>query len=391
MERIILVRYGEIGLKGLNKSFFIDMLIRNIKNSLTFLRHLKIENIQGRFILRVYEEDVQRTTEALQKVFGIVSVSVACRVNNDMEQISDMALKLMKETVEAHGYTTFKVVARRANKAFPISTPELNQEIGGLILDNMKDLSVDVHDPQAKLYIEVREKTYIFTEILHGKGGLPVGSGGKATLLISGGIDSPVAGYMIAKRGVELIGVHFYSYPYTSERAKEKVIRLMEIVARYSGMIKLYIVPFTDIQLEIGEKCNDKMSTLIMRRYMMKISTIIAKMEKAPGLITGESIGQVASQTLESLLVTDNATDLPVFRPVIGMDKNEIIKIAQEIDTFETSILPYEDCCTVFVPKHPMTRPKLDEIVKEESKIERATELIDIAVKNCEVLEIYAK
>jgi thiamine biosynthesis protein ThiI len=241
------------------------------------------------------------------------------------------------------------------------------------------------------LYVEIRESAYLYTDIMQGKGGLPVGTGGRAALLISGGIDSPVAGYMISKRGVELIAVHFHSYPYTSERARDKVIKLMEIVARYSGRVKLFVVPFTDLQLAIGEFCNERYSTLIMRRYMMKIATEIAKKNKAMALITGESVGQVASQTMESLMVTDNATDLPVFRPVIGMDKSEIIAIAEEIETFETSILPYEDCCTVFVPKHPQTKPKLENVIREEALVENADELMKRAIEDTEMIEIYGK
>ncbi|SHE28108.1 tRNA uracil 4-sulfurtransferase ThiI [Alkalibacter saccharofermentans] len=391
MEKIILIRYGEISLKGLNKSFFVDTLIRNIKDSLKYLEYKKMEKIQGRFVLRVEEKDIDRACKSLLRIFGIASISVATRVESDMETIKSTANILVKNEIDLSEPKTFKVNARRGDKKFPLTSPQINGELGGFILSEFPELDVDVHNPDMVLYLEVREKTYMYTSIMQGKGGLPVGTGGKAALLISGGIDSPVAGYMIAKRGVNLIAVHFHSYPYTSERARDKVIRLMEIVARYSGRVKLYIVPFTDLQLAIGEHCNERYSTLIMRRYMMKIATEIAKRNKAMALITGESVGQVASQTLESLMVTDSATDLPVFRPVIGMDKNEIIAIAEEIETFETSILPYEDCCTIFVPKHPQTKPKLENVIREESFVENANELMNKAIDETEMLEIFGK
>jgi thiamine biosynthesis protein ThiI len=391
LEKVILIRYGEISLKGLNKSFFVDTLIRNIKDSLKFLDYKKIQKIQGRFILRVEEKDIDKACQALLKIFGIASISVAVRVESDIEIIKETAKILVERQLDLNEPKTFKVNTRRADKKFPLTSPQINGELGGFVLKEFPQLNVDVHDPELVLYVEIRESAYLYTDIMQGKGGLPVGTGGRAALLISGGIDSPVAGYMISKRGVELIAVHFHSYPYTSERARDKVIKLMEIVARYSGRVKLFVVPFTDLQLAIGEFCNERYSTLIMRRYMMKIATEIAKKNKAMALITGESVGQVASQTMESLMVTDNATDLPVFRPVIGMDKSEIIAIAEEIETFETSILPYEDCCTVFVPKHPQTKPKLENVIREESLVENADELMKRAIEDTEMIEIYGK
>jgi thiamine biosynthesis protein ThiI len=391
LEKVILIRYGEISLKGLNKSFFVDTLIRNIKDSLKFLDYKKIQKIQGRFILRVEEKDIDKACQALLKIFGIASISVAVRVESDIEIIKETAKSLVERQLDLNEPKTFKVNTRRADKKFPLTSPQINGELGGFVLKEFPQLNVDVHDPELVLYVEIRESAYLYTDIMQGKGGLPVGTGGRAALLISGGIDSPVAGYMISKRGVELIAVHFHSYPYTSERARDKVIKLMEIVARYSGRVKLFVVPFTDLQLAIGEFCNERYSTLIMRRYMMKIATEIAKKNKAMALITGESVGQVASQTMESLMVTDNATDLPVFRPVIGMDKSEIIAIAEEIETFETSILPYEDCCTVFVPKHPQTKPKLENVIREESLVENADELMKRAIEDTEMIEIYGK
>jgi thiamine biosynthesis protein ThiI len=388
MKKVILIRYGEIGLKGLNKGYFIDTLIRNIKNSLWAVKNKKLEKIQGRFLLEVEEEDLDLVIHRLRQIFGIASISVATVVDKNMEDIKEVCSRLAEGKM-LEGLTTFKVQARRSDKGFPLNSPQINGEIGGHLLDQFQNLTVDVHRPQFQILIEIREKAYVYTDLLPGKNGLPVGTGGKAALLISGGIDSPVAGYMIASRGVEIIGVHFHSYPYTSDRAREKVITLMEKVAVYAGKITLFVVPFTQIQLAIGEHCDEKYSTLIMRRYMMKIATLIGKEQGAGALITGESIGQVASQTMESLLVTNAATDLPVFRPVIGMDKHAIIRIAEEIDTFETSILPYEDCCTIFVPKHPQTKPKLEHVLKQETYLEGIDDMIQTAIADAERLEIY--
>ncbi|NJD03030.1 MAG: tRNA 4-thiouridine(8) synthase ThiI [Ruminiclostridium sp.] len=283
---------------------------------------------------------------------------------------------------------TFKVETKRGDKRFPLQSPEINAQLGEYILDNIPGLKVDVHNPSFTLYVEVRESTYIYSVIIPSNGGLPVGTNGKAILLLSGGIDSPVAGWMMAKRGVEIEAVHFYSYPYTSERAKDKVIELGKILARYCNRINLHIVPFTEIQLEINEKCPQDQITIVMRRAMMVISEMIAVKTGAQALITGESMGQVASQTIQSLAVTNAAVKMPVFRPLIGMDKNEVIEIARKIDTFETSILPYEDCCTVFVAKHPKTRPRLEEIEKHEAGLQ-LTGLIEKAVDNTEVIQLY--
>lgn len=388
MKKVILIRYGEIGLKGLNKGFFIDTLIRNIKDSLRSLKDKRLEKIQGRFILHVKEEDLELACERLERIFGIASISVATVVEKEMEEIESVSRLLAQEKIE-EGFTTFKVQARRGDKSFPLTSPQLNGALGGHLLKSFDVLSVNVHDPDFQIYLEIREKAYLYTDIIPGKNGLPVGTGGKAALLVSGGIDSPVAGYMIASRGVEIMGVHFHSFPYTSDRAKEKVIKLMEKVAVYSGKITLFVVPFTEIQLAIGEHCEEKYSTLIMRRYMMKIATEIAKRNGASALITGESIGQVASQTLEALNVTNAATDIPVFRPVIGMDKHAIIHISEEIDTYETSILPYEDCCTIFVPKHPQTKPKLEHVEKQESYLPEIDEMMEKAILESERLEVY--
>ncbi|MBQ4145931.1 MAG: tRNA 4-thiouridine(8) synthase ThiI, partial [Clostridia bacterium] len=283
---------------------------------------------------------------------------------------------------------SFKVEAKREDKQFPLNSPQICQEMGGRILKNVPGLRVDVHNPDILVQIEVRKKAYVFTKKFSGAGGMPVGTNGKAALLLSGGIDSPVAGWMISKRGVGLDAVHFHSHPYTSDRAKEKVIELAKLLTPYTGRIYLNIVPFTEIQLAIIDKCPKNYLTLIMRRIMMRIAEKIAEKNGARALITGESIGQVASQTMESLAVTDNAVSMPVFRPCIGMDKEEIIKISKKIDTYETSILPYEDCCTIFVPKHPKTRPEIAEVVEAEKLLENLDEMIEKAIAEKEVIKI---
>lgn len=385
MEKVILVRYGEISLKGLNRSYFMNKLNRNMKAALAQYQDIKIQPIQGRYLIECLEEDRDQVVQSLRKVFGIVSVSPAIRLENDLDKIKGVALQLMKKGNS--DIKTFKVESKRGNKNFPMKSPEINKEIGAHILINTENIKVDVHNPDTKIYVEIRENAYVYNEIMSGSGGLPVGSSGKVALLISGGIDSPVAGYMVAKRGVELIGVHFHSFPFTSERAKEKVIDLTKIITQYTGPIKLFIVPFTKIQTKIGQKCDERQTTLIMRRFMMKISERIAKKEEAKALVTGESIGQVASQTLESLNVTNAAVNLPVFRPLIGMDKQEITEISYKINTYETSILPYEDCCTIFVPKHPETRPKLEKILKSEELL-NVEELIEEAIDSVEIINL---
>ena len=382
MEKVILVRYGEISLKGLNRSYFMNKLYKNMKAALANYKDVKIEKIQGRYLISCKENDIKQIVESLSRVFGIISISPAYRMDNDMDLIKKTALEVMKNR---EGLLTFKVESKRGNKEFPLQSPEISRKVGAYILSNIKDLKVNVHDPDTRIYIEIRKEAYVYDEIIYGLGGLPVGSNGKVALLISGGIDSPVAGYMIAKRGLELIAIHYHSFPFTSDRSKEKVIELARIMTQYTGPIKLFIVPFTNIQTEIGEKCDERQTTLIMRRFMMKIAEKIAEGEKAKALVTGESIGQVASQTLEGLVVTNAAVDMPVFRPLIGMDKQEIMDKAQDIKTYETSILPYEDCCTLFVPKHPETRPKLEKIIHSERFLD-TNSLIESALKSMEFI-----
>ncbi|HHX18607.1 MAG TPA: tRNA 4-thiouridine(8) synthase ThiI [Clostridium sp.] len=389
MEKVILIRYGEIMLKGLNRPAFEKKLVDNIKRAISNLGKVNVRKIQGRIYVEPIDGnyDFDECINLLTKVFGIVSVSIVWKMESDFDKIKENALKMATKLVEEKGYTTFKVETKRGNKKFPMNSPEISRELGGYILSNIPKLSVDVNKPSFVIYVEVREYTYVYSEIIPAVCGMPIGTNGKAMLLLSGGIDSPVAGWMIGKRGVEIEAVHFYSYPYTSERAKEKVIDLAKILCLYCHKINLYVVPFTDIQLEINEKCPHEQSTIIMRRVMMRIAEKIAKKTGANALITGESIGQVASQTIESLAVTNASVDLPVFRPLIGMDKNEVVSLAKKIDTYETSILPYEDCCTVFVPKHPNTKPKLERIIMSEEKAD-LNDLIEKAIEDTELLTI---
>ena len=389
MKNVILVRCGEIILKGLNRPVFEEKLVSNIKKSLYGLGRIEVKRSQSRIYIEPESEDYDfnAALKRLTKVFGIVSVSPVWKVETDFEVLKEYSLRLAGDLVSRKGFKTFKVETKRGNKRFPMESPEISRELGGHILEGIPSLSVDVNHPSFILYVEVRESSYIYSEIIPANGGMPIGTNGKAMLLLSGGIDSPVAGWMIAKRGVEIEAVHFYSYPYTSERAKEKVIELARILSTYCGELKLHIVPFTDIQLEINEKCPQDESTIIMRRIMMIISERLAKSAGALALVTGESVGQVASQTIHSLSVTNAAVTMPVFRPLIGMDKNEVIEIARRIDTFETSILPYEDCCTVFVAKHPKTKPKLERIIQSEKKMD-IEPLIENAVNNTETLSI---
>lgn len=368
MNKVLLLKYGEIILKGLNRPLFEDALVRNLKRC-AGNENIKIWKAQATVYVEPKDDSVDMDGLAvkLSKVFGIVSVAVAQTVPKELDKIGALAAQMIK----TEPGKTFKVEAKRADKRFPYKSPEICMEVGGAILDENPHLTVDVHNPDILVMVEVRDfAAYIYTSKIPGVGGMPVGTNGRATLLLSGGIDSPVAGYMVAKRGVEIDAVHFYSYPYTSERAKQKVLDLAQLLAGYCGRINVHIVPFTEIQLAINEKCPKEQMTIIMRRIMMYIANAVAKKNGSLALVTGESIGQVASQTIQALSVTDDASELPVFRPVIGMDKDEIITIARKIGTFETSILPYEDCCTVFTPKHPNTKPVLEKIKKSEGLLD---------------------
>ncbi len=388
MQKIILVRYGEIGLKGLNRSLFEDVLIKNIKKSLVKMKKINVVKSQARIFIEPEEDfDFSSAIDNLKKVFGIVSMSIAYKMNTDLEQIKANSILYVKNILEKNDYKTFKVETKRGNKTFPIKSPEISALIGEEILNNFDELSVDVVNPDFILYVEVRENSYIYSEKIPAFGGMPIKTNGRALLLISGGIDSPVAGWMMAKRGVEISAIHFYSYPYTSERAKQKVIDLTKILANYCERIELFIVPFTEIQEEINDKCPNDQMTVIMRRAMMKIAEEKAKEIGAQALVTGESMGQVASQTMHSLVVTDKAVEMPVFRPLIGMDKNDIIETAKKIETYETSILPYEDCCTVFVAKHPKTKPQIEQIIEIETNANLCGK-IEKAIKNTEKILI---
>ncbi|MBQ3669446.1 MAG: tRNA 4-thiouridine(8) synthase ThiI [Clostridia bacterium] len=378
MRELLLVRFGEVHLKGQNRPYFLRMLVEDVKKALGD-PSVRVWLADGRIYVSDFK-DMEETATRVSKVFGIYSVSPAYETEKDLEQICSLAADMMKDVKG-----TFKVLCRRSDKHFPMNSQELAAYAGGRILEKNPALTVDVHKPETEMWIEIREKACLCNREIMGVGGLPMGTSGKALLLLSGGIDSPVAGYQIMRRGVNCQAIHFASPPYTSARAREKVLELARIIGKYEYGMKVHIVPFTDIQMAIHEKCLDELSTVIMRRFMMKISDRIAKQNGCQALITGESIGQVANQTVEALSCTDIMTDLPVFRPLIGLDKLDIIHIAEKIETYETSILPYEDCCTVFTPRHPMTKPKLDKVEKEESKLD-ADAMIEAAIRDTETI-----
>ena len=389
MFKAFLLKYAEIGVKGKNRYIFEDALVKQIQ--------LALEKVDGEFEIvkvsgRIYaiakdEFDYDETVSALTKVFGIVGICPLVQIEDDgFDDLSEKVIEYLKKMYPGKNYT-FKVNARRARKNYPLSSPEINMELGGRILDAIPNVKVDVHNPDIMVNVEIREKINIYTETIKGAGGMPIGTAGKAMLLLSGGIDSPVAGYMIAKRGVTLEATYFHAPPYTSERAKQKVIDLAIIVAKHSGPIKLNIVNFTDPQLYIYEVCPHEELTIIMRRYMMRIAEHFAKESGCLGLITGESIGQVASQTMQSLNATNEVCELPVYRPVIAFDKQDIIDISNNIGTYETSILPFEDCCTIFVAKHPVTKPNVNIIRNSEAKLgEKMDELVKKAIETVEVV-----
>ena len=386
-----LIKYGEIGIKGKNRYIFEDALMRQIRFALKDVDGIfNVHKSQGRVYVDCEGDfDYDEAVAGLKRVFGIVGICPVIHVEDKgFEELKKVVVNYMDEMYPDKN-TTFKVEARRGKKSYPKNSMEINCEIGEAILEAFPEIKVDVHKPAIKFNIEVREEIYIYSEIIPGPGGMPVGTNGKAMLLLSGGIDSPVAGYMISKRGVGLEATYFHAPPYTSERAKQKVIDLAKLVSKYSGPIKLNIVNFTDIQLYIYDKCPHDELTIIMRRYMMKIAEHFAKESGCLGLITGESIGQVASQTMQSLMATNDVCTLPVYRPVIGFDKQEIVDIAEKIDTYETSILPFEDCCTIFVAKHPVTKPNLNIIRRsEENLTEKIDELFEQAIQTVETIVV---
>ncbi len=382
---LILLKYGEIALKGLNKPLFERKLMANINRRLDKIGKFSVRRAQSTVYVEPLDNaDMNEAVEALKQVFGIVNICPVVKCEKNMESIAETVVECVRDN--RCGEKTFKIEAKREDKNFPLNSPQICMELGGKVLEAYPDFKVDVHNPDMVINVEVRQDAFVYTKKEKGAGGMPSGTNGKATILLSGGIDSPVAGYMIAKRGVELEAVHFHSHPYTSDRAKEKVIDLAKQMSKYCGKINLHVVPFTKIQLEIIEKCPENYLTVIMRRIMMRIAEKISVKQGSAALITGESIGQVASQTMESLVCTDNAVNQPVFRPLIGMDKEEIVTISKKIDTYETSILPYEDCCTIFVPKHPKTKPNLDEIIKAEETLVDIEEMIAEAMAEEELI-----
>ena len=389
MYKAFLIKYAEIGVKGKNRYLFEDALVTQIKYALKKCEgEFAVRKTQGRiYVDALTEFDFDETVEHLQRVFGISGICPVVYVEDEgFEKLCEDVTGFIK-TVYPEQNKTFKVQSRRARKNYPKDSMTINMDMGAAILKAFPEMRVDVHNPEVMINIEIREKIYIYSETIPGPGGMPVGTGGKAMLLLSGGIDSPVAGYMIAKRGVKLDAVYFNAPPYTSERAKQKVIDLAKIVSRYTGPIYLHIINFTDIQLYIYEKCPHEELTIIMRRYMMRIAEQIAKDTECLGLVTGESIGQVASQTMHSLVATNEVCELPVYRPLIGFDKMEIVDVSEKIGTYETSILPYEDCCTIFVAKHPVTKPNLKVIRRHEENLnEKIEEMVKQAIETDELI-----
>lgn len=390
MVRSFLIKYAEIGVKGKNRYIFEDKLTSHIHHALKRLDgNFSVTKESGRIYAHAASEfDYDEVVAALQCVFGIAGICPMVQIEDKgYDDLKEQVVKYIDETYPDKNFT-FKVDTRRANKQYPHTSDQINRDLGEIILETYAETKVDVHNPDVLLHVEIRGKLInLYSLVIPGPGGMPVGTNGKAMLLLSGGIDSPVAGYMIAKRGVMIEATYFHAPPYTSERAKQKVVDLAKLVSRYSGPIKLHVVNFTDIQLYIYDQCPHEELTIIMRRYMMKIAEELAKKDNCLGLITGESIGQVASQTVHSLAVTNEVCTLPVFRPVIGFDKQEIVDISQKIGTFETSIEPYEDCCTIFVAKHPVTKPNLEYIRKSEKKLEeKIDEMLKQAVETAEVI-----
>lgn len=391
MYKAFLIKYSEIGIKGKNRYIFEDALCSNIRHVLEHCEgSFEVTKERGRvYIEALTDFDYDETVETLKKVFGIAAICPVVLIDNkEWSNICIAAKKFVAAQYEDRNFT-FKVAAKRSDKSYPMTSPEIGREMGAVLLEEFPEMKVDVHSPEKRITIEIRGKAYIYSMVISGPGGMPLGCSGKAMLLLSGGIDSPVAGYMIAKRGVTLDAVYFHAPPYTSERAKKKVIDLAKKVVPYSGSIRLHVINFTEIQMAIYEKCPHDELTIIMRRYMMRIAEKLAHDSDCLGLITGESIGQVASQTMYSLRSTNEVCELPVYRPLIAFDKQDIIEISQRIDTFETSILPFEDCCTIFVAKHPVTKPNVNVIRKSETKLEDVIdEMLARAYDTDEIIDI---
>ena len=391
MFKAFLIKYGEIGVKGKNRYLFEDALVNQIKFALKEVEgEFAVTKVDGRIYVQAQSEfDYDETVDALKRVFGIIGICPMVQIeDNGFDDLAATVVEYFKQTYKNMNFT-FKVNARRARKNYPLDSMQLNAELGHVLLEAFPELKVDVHKPDVLLQVEIRQQINIYSIEIPRPGGMPVGTNGKAMLLLSGGIDSPVAGYMIAKRGVKIDATYFHAPPYTSERAKQKVVDLAKLVARYSGPITLNVVDFTEIQLYIYDQCPHDELTIIMRRYMMKIAEELANRSDCQGLITGESIGQVASQTIKSLYCTNEVCTMPVFRPVIGFDKQEIVDLSEKIGTYETSIQPFEDCCTIFVAKHPVTKPNLNVIRKSELKLaEKIDDMVRKAIDTVEKIEI---
>lgn len=388
MNDIILLKLGEIILKGLNRRYFEQKLMANVRRRLAPIGKFRVYCLQSTIYVEAQEEgaDIDAAIEALKNVFGVIALVRAAVCEKDKDAIARLAIDYLRE--DMLGAKSFKVESKRSDKSFPLTSIELSQYVGGELSEAYPQVAVDVHEPEFTVHIEVRDlAAYVHGAPIPGAGGMPVGCNGTAVTLLSGGIDSPVSSYMIAKRGVHLIPVHFFSFPYTSQQAKEKVIELAEIISAYCGRMSIEIVPFTHIQEEIRDKCPEEYFTLIMRRFMMRIAERIARDNNAKAIVTGENLGQVASQTMEAMCVTQDVTQLPILQPLIGMDKEEIVRLARKIGTFETSILPYEDCCTVFTPRHPRTKPKLQDVVAAESVLD-VDALVEEAVMGVEKVQV---
>ncbi|MCA0616086.1 tRNA 4-thiouridine(8) synthase ThiI [Clostridioides difficile] len=385
---ILIVKYGEIGVKGKNRYIFENRLIRNIRNMLKPIGRFNVYKEYGRIYVDLEDYDYEEVIEEVRKVFGIVGVCPGVRAKKDYDTLKEIALKMLEEKIEA-GYKTFKVESRRGDKSFGLTSQEMSMDIGGYLLSKVGDrINVDVRNPEVKIKCEYREfHTMVYSDTIPGYGGLPLGTNGRAMSLLSGGIDSPVATWMVAKRGMEVEAVHFHSYPFTSERSQEKVKDLAKILAKYCGRVRLHKVNILEIQKAIGENCNEEEATILSRRFMMRIAQRLSEKRHCDALITGESIGQVASQTIQGLTCTNAVVDLPVFRPLIAMDKSDIVDIAKKIGTFETSIVPEEDCCSVFSPRKPVTKPRLEKIEKSETALD-IEKLVQDAIDKIEVKDI---
>lgn len=387
MKNVLSISLGEVALKGLNRKYFEDKLIKNVRNVTRDYEIEKIYKEQGKIYLEANKNDFDGIIAKVKNIFGIVYISPCIRLEKDMDIIKEASIKMIKDRLSEKPFNTFKVSTNRSDKRFPMQSPEISREMGGLILANFDNITVDVHNPDIFLNIDIKQHAYIYIDKIKAHGGLPVGTNGKGLLLLSGGIDSPVAGFMMAKRGVEISCVHFHSYPFTSERAEEKVKDLAEILSTFTGKLKIHSVNILPIQKEINKNCPEKEMTILSRRFMMRIAERISMDNNYNALITGENLGQVASQTIQGLNVTNQSTNMVVLRPLVGMDKVDIIEISKDIGTYETSILPFEDCCTVFLPKHPVTKPQVKDIEESEKALDIES-LVETVIEEMEVYTI---